>query len=55
MAASQRFYRALGLDVPDAPGEQHLSIELPNGVRLMLDTEEIARSFLSGWERGAGD
>jgi catechol 2,3-dioxygenase-like lactoylglutathione lyase family enzyme len=55
MAASQRFYRALGLDVPDAPGEKHLSIELPNGVRLMLDTEEIARSFLSGWERGAGD
>jgi catechol 2,3-dioxygenase-like lactoylglutathione lyase family enzyme len=55
MAASQRFYRALGLDVPDAPDEQHLSIESPNGVRLMLDTEEIARSFLSGWERGAGD
>jgi uncharacterized glyoxalase superfamily protein PhnB len=55
MARSQRFYRALGLDVPDAPGEEHISIELPNGMRLMLDTEEVARSFLDDWERVNGD
>jgi uncharacterized glyoxalase superfamily protein PhnB len=55
MAESQRFYRALGLAVPDAPDDAHVSIELPNGVRLMLDTEDVARSFLDGWERVNGD
>ncbi|HEV2590857.1 MAG TPA: VOC family protein [Gaiellaceae bacterium] len=55
MGRSQRFYRALGLDVPDTPGEEHISIELPNGVRLMLDTEDVARSFLDDWRRGDGD
>lgn len=36
MAESIRFYRLLGLDVPDTPGEGHVDAFLPNGVRFML-------------------
>lgn len=54
MAASIRFYRLLGLDVPETPGEGHVSIELGGGARLMLDTEEVVRSFRPDWSRAAG-
>src|SRR6476620_10573188 len=37
MAASIRFYRLLGLDVPETPDEGHVDAFLPNGVRVMLD------------------
>jgi uncharacterized glyoxalase superfamily protein PhnB len=53
MAESARFYRLLGLDVPDPDG--HVDIELPNGFRLMLDTEEVVRSFDPGWSRENGN
>jgi uncharacterized glyoxalase superfamily protein PhnB len=53
MAESVRFYRLLGLDVPDPDG--HLDIELGNGVRLMLDTEDVVRSFDAGWVRADGN
>ena len=48
------FYRALGCDLPDPPGEDggHLVAELGD-VRLMIDTEEIMRSFDPEWS-GAG-
>jgi hypothetical protein len=36
MAASIRFYRLLGLDVPDTPGEGHVDTFLPNGVPVDL-------------------
>ena len=39
MAESIRFYRALGLDMPETPGEGHVEADMPNGVRLMLDSE----------------
>ena len=45
IAESCRFYRALGLDVPEPPGEDHFEITLPTGVRLMWDTEELVREF----------
>ena len=40
------FYRALGCDLPDPPGEEggHLVAQLGD-FRLMIDTEEIIRSF----------
>ena len=41
MAESIRFYRALGLDMPETPDEGHVEAVMPNGVRLMLDSEEI--------------
>ena len=55
MAASIRFYRLLGLDVPNTPGEGHVDAFLPNGVRFMLDSEEVVRSFLPEWQRANGN
>jgi catechol 2,3-dioxygenase-like lactoylglutathione lyase family enzyme len=41
-AESARFYRTLGLDVPEPPaGEPHFELTLPNGLRLMWDTVEL--------------
>jgi catechol 2,3-dioxygenase-like lactoylglutathione lyase family enzyme len=47
------FYRALGLDVPD--GDAHIDTHLPNGSRLMFDTEDVIRSFDPEWERATGN
>ena len=55
MARSISFYRLLGVDVPETPGEGHVEAPLPNGVRLMLDTEEIMRSFRPDWSRETGN
>jgi uncharacterized glyoxalase superfamily protein PhnB len=55
MATSIRFYRLLGLDVPETPDEGHVEALLPSGVRLMLDTEEIIRSFWPDWTRETGN
>src|SRR6266480_520614 len=55
MAASIRFYRLLGLDVPETPDEGHVDTFLPNGVRFMLDSEEILRSFKEDWTRATGN
>ena len=46
MTASVAFYRLLGLTFPaGAEGEGHVEAELPGGTRLMLDTEDMVRSF----------
>jgi catechol 2,3-dioxygenase-like lactoylglutathione lyase family enzyme len=55
MARSIDFYRLLGLDVPETPEEGHVDTFLPNGVRFMLDTEEVVRSFRPEWSRAAGN
>ena len=55
MGRSIRFYRLLGLDVPETPDEGHVDTFLPNGVRLMLDTEETVRSFRPDWTRQTGN
>jgi catechol 2,3-dioxygenase-like lactoylglutathione lyase family enzyme len=55
MAQSIRFYRLLGLDVPETPDEGHVDTFLPNGVRFMLDTEETLLSFRPDWKREAGN
>ena len=55
MERSIRFYRLLGLDVPETPGEGHVETSLPNGVRLMFDTEEVIRSFRPDWTRETGN
>lgn len=55
MATSIRFYRLLGVDLPETPGEGHLEATLPNGLRLMLDTEEIVHSFRPDWRRETGN
>jgi catechol 2,3-dioxygenase-like lactoylglutathione lyase family enzyme len=55
MARSIAFYRALGLDVPETPGEGHVDTFLPNGVRFMLDAEETILSFRPDWTRETGN
>jgi catechol 2,3-dioxygenase-like lactoylglutathione lyase family enzyme len=55
MARSIGFYRLLGLDVPETPEEGHVDVSLPNGVRLMLDTEETVLSFRPDWTRATGN
>jgi catechol 2,3-dioxygenase-like lactoylglutathione lyase family enzyme len=50
---SRAFYRALGVDVPD--GDGHLDAVLPNGSRLMFDTEEVIHSFQPDWRRATGN
>jgi len=52
MARSLAFYRKLGLEFPDgAESEGHVEAELGGGVRYMLDTEDVIRSFDSEWQR----
>jgi catechol 2,3-dioxygenase-like lactoylglutathione lyase family enzyme len=55
MATSIRFYRLLGLDVPDTPDEGHIDTFLPNGVRFMLDSEDVIHSFRPEWTRESGN
>jgi uncharacterized glyoxalase superfamily protein PhnB len=45
IAASVRFYRLLGLDVPEPDEGPHHDVELPGGIRLMWDTEELMREL----------
>jgi uncharacterized glyoxalase superfamily protein PhnB len=55
MAESIRFYRLLGVDLPEAPDEGHVASTDETGTRLMLDTEEVMRSFRPGWSRTVGN
>jgi uncharacterized glyoxalase superfamily protein PhnB len=54
LARSVSFYRLLGVDLPE-DGEGHIEASLPNGVRLMLDSEDVIRSFRSDWSRETGN
>ena len=55
MARSIRFYRLLGIDVPETPDEGHVDAFLANGVRFMLDSEDVVRSFRPEWARATGN
>jgi catechol 2,3-dioxygenase-like lactoylglutathione lyase family enzyme len=55
MGGSIRFYRLLGVDVPETPDEGHIDTFLPNGIRFMLDTEEVVHSFRAEWRRETGN
>jgi uncharacterized glyoxalase superfamily protein PhnB len=55
MRRSLAFYRRLGLEFPEgAESEGHVEAELPGGMRYMLDTEDVVRSFDSTWQRPTG-
>jgi uncharacterized glyoxalase superfamily protein PhnB len=54
LGRSIAFYRLLGIELPE-DGEGHIEAELPSGVRLMLDSEEVIRSFRPDWTREAGN
>jgi uncharacterized glyoxalase superfamily protein PhnB len=55
MAHSIRFYQVVGFDVPDTPDEGHVDTSLPNGMRLMIDTEDTILSFRPDWTRQTGN
>jgi uncharacterized glyoxalase superfamily protein PhnB len=48
------FYRLLGVEFPEG-GEGHIEATLPNGVRFMLDAEEVIKSFRPDWARETGN
>lgn len=55
MAASLKFYRLLGMDIP--PGmdsEGHVEITLPGGLRLAWDSLDVIMSFNDAWEEPVG-
>ena len=54
LARSIAFYRLLGVELPEG-GEGHIEAALPSGVRLMLDSEEVIRSFRPDWTRETGN
>ena len=55
MAASCRFYRALGVEVDEpAADADHHDATLPSGVRLMWDTEELMRQIDPDWQKPVG-
>ncbi len=44
MIASLRFYRLLGLDIPEGQdGEDHVEVTTPNGYRIAWDTETLVK------------
>ena len=54
IAASVRFYRLLGLDVPEPGDGPHHDVELPGGIRLMWDTIELMEQLDPGREEPSG-
>jgi len=53
LARSIAFYNMLGIEFPQDEG--HIEATLPNGVRLMLDSEDVIRSFRPDWKRETGN
>jgi uncharacterized glyoxalase superfamily protein PhnB len=52
---SCRFYRELGLDVPEpTAAEDHFEIQLAGGIRLMWDTEALIKQLDPEWQRPDG-
>ena len=55
MPAALRFYGLLNLDVPtDKAYEDHVEVTLENGLRLMWDTQALARSLEPDWVEPVG-
>jgi catechol 2,3-dioxygenase-like lactoylglutathione lyase family enzyme len=53
LARTRAFYRLLGIEF--AEGDDHVEATMPNGLRLMLDTEDVIRSFRPDWTRATGN
>ena len=55
ITASLRFYRLLGLDVPDdANGEPYIEVITPNGYRISWNSVELMRKLDPEWEEPRG-
>jgi catechol 2,3-dioxygenase-like lactoylglutathione lyase family enzyme len=53
MKESVRFYRLLGVQVPDPSGD-HLDVTLPSGVALMWDALELIKQLDPDWTEPKG-
>jgi uncharacterized glyoxalase superfamily protein PhnB len=53
LARSIAFYKLLGIEFPEAEG--HIEATLANGTRLMLDGEDVIKSFRPDWTRETGN
>ncbi len=52
MARAVTFYRRLGLEFPEGAEEQpHAEAPLRGGLRFLVDTEDVMRSFDPEWQR----
>jgi uncharacterized glyoxalase superfamily protein PhnB len=55
MAAALRFYRQLGLEIPDgAEKEDHVEVVTPNGYRLAWDTVDLLKGLQPDWLEPVG-
>ena len=55
MAASLRFYRLLGLDIPmNMDTEPHVEVVLPGGFRIAWDSLEMIKGIDPGWIEPVG-
>jgi uncharacterized glyoxalase superfamily protein PhnB len=53
LARTRAFYGLLGIEF--AAGDDHVEATMPNGLRLMVDTEDVMRSFDPDWNRATGN
>ncbi|HEY2372500.1 MAG TPA: VOC family protein [Gaiellaceae bacterium] len=53
LARTRAFYGLLGIEF--AEGDDHVEATMPNGLRLMVDTEDVIRSFRPDWTRETGN
>jgi uncharacterized glyoxalase superfamily protein PhnB len=53
LARTRAFYRLLGVEFGE--GDDHVEATMPNGLRLMVDTEDVMRSFRPEWTRQTGN
>jgi catechol 2,3-dioxygenase-like lactoylglutathione lyase family enzyme len=53
LARTRAFYALLGIEF--GAGDDHIDATMPNGVRLMVDTEDVIRSFRPEWTRETGN
>jgi uncharacterized glyoxalase superfamily protein PhnB len=55
MAEALRFYRLLGLEIPDvADGLDHVEVLLPHGLRMAWDDVEMVKGLSPDWEEPRG-
>jgi catechol 2,3-dioxygenase-like lactoylglutathione lyase family enzyme len=50
---TRSFYGLLGIEFGE--GDDHVEATMPNGLRLMVDTEDVIRSFRPDWTRETGN
>ena len=55
LGRAREFFGLLGLEFPPpGEGEDHIEATGPGGIRLMLDTEELVKSFSDDWVEPKG-